>query len=980
MKNRKIRRNSDRRHLARKVAVTLTAVTVVVGYNSSESIARQKSTNVWSADHRIRQTTENETQRETKTGSEIMEETEAERMTESEANTEPETMFEPEVKTEPETTAEPEAKTEPDAMKETGAVQDTKLEPGNTMETETDLKSEPESEVEPESGTKPETEMETETETNKETETESRNETEGAFVTEQETEIIMEYEGETETDTEGMTENEPETRTGAVPESETETETKAVSESETETETGAVPESETETVTKTIPESETRKETETVSEKRTETETETTAVQESEIEAETGAVPESETETETGTIPESEIEAETGTVSEDETVTEAVSESETGTEAIPENETETEAIPENETETEAVWESETGTEAIPENETETEIVSESETGTEAVPESETGTGAGPECQTENGTVQDREVETEAAEVTLKQTESETESDPETEAVTETESVIETETVTETEPVIEIEPDTETGIGSETSAKGETGVMPEEDTQIISKMIEVIPLGPDPMETEPNLSGPVPASDDQTGEGPVPVSNEETEIEPVPASDDQTGAEPVTASDKETWIELAVTVSQDPVSETEEPDLEAPVIEVGSLPVTIGHKETSGIELRLKEEHPGKDAVRVALSGPKGETKVIPKAIPAGEGEIQYTIDLAETGLEEDGLYTLKIEAEDEAGNFTRIQEDITVNRTGSVYTMAERTMKAMDTYYHRDSFDVVIEEKNLSEIETVQLICNVNGRSRLLKEGEEFDTCLKEEADGYKRYTYTIHSSAFQEEGAYEILVATGDSAGNQTDTLSQDAAMRFMVDRSIPECFITGLEEQEVIYEDGLVFTAEPRDNLALDQMELYVNRDPVYIAEEDELMENGGIVRWKLEPGQDWQQVQVHVTDKSGNEYWTREIPVFVAGKDAQEPIPEYRSIGRTARQIYEAKGGVWQTGTIYSKVSNEQMSKKPYRSAELPENEEGLSWGGISGDLPLAYASVILVFFSAIYLLLFLTIMLL
>ena len=219
----------------------------------------------------------------------------------------------------------------------------------------------------------------------------------------------------------------------------------------------------------------------------------------------------------------------------------------------------------------------------------------------------------------------------------------------------------------------------------------------------------------------------------------------------------------------------------------------------------------------------------------------------------------------DGRYTLTVKARDLAGNETVKTLSFSINRYGSSYGLGKGTKEALKTYYHRQPFSVRFKETNIDEVSSARVVIRRGSSLRELTPGDGTLSCRTTySSDGY-RYTYTVSQSAFLEEGYYEVILFTSDRAGNSSDSASQGIPVRFAVDRTPPQCLITGIVSGER-YENGpLTAVAEVRDNLAAAGAWIYKDAVLYRALDGDALSGTEGMIKLSFDPKKEWQTLQI-------------------------------------------------------------------------------------------------------------------
>ena len=263
----------------------------------------------------------------------------------------------------------------------------------------------------------------------------------------------------------------------------------------------------------------------------------------------------------------------------------------------------------------------------------------------------------------------------------------------------------------------------------------------------------------------------------------------------------------------------------------------------------------------------------------------------------------------DDIYTLRAAAEDLAGNQTEEQITFSVNRFGSVYDLTDETRQALSQFYHREAFPVVFLETNIDDVGEVQILCRKDGSMRELAEGKDYTVRHSGGSNTWKRYSYTVSQQVFAQEGMYEVILLSTDRAKNSADSQTQEKAVSFAIDRTPPECFITGLEKERIYRAKEVWACLEPRDNGSLKEMKLYLDGQLAYSCDGEEIQRQGGIIKWKAEAKMSWQRLQVYVLDEAGNEFWTEELPCYITDKEEVD-IEPYVKTEKSARELEELK----------------------------------------------------------------------
>ena len=251
----------------------------------------------------------------------------------------------------------------------------------------------------------------------------------------------------------------------------------------------------------------------------------------------------------------------------------------------------------------------------------------------------------------------------------------------------------------------------------------------------------------------------------------------------------------------------------------------------------------------------------------------------------------------DAVYTLTVRARDLAGNETVRTLSFSINRSGSAYSLGEKTQENLRNYYHRQPFPVSFAETNLDEVPSAKVVIRRGTSIRELVPGDGLLSRGKtRNSDGF-RYVYTISENAFQEDGVYEVILFTSDRAGNSSDSAACDIPVRFAIDKTPPQCLITGIRSGSRYQAESLTAVAEVRDNLAAAGVWIYSDSVLYRTLDSEALAKTEGVIKLPFKEKREWQTLQIRVQDFAGNEYWTPELVFLVAGKSDKSTAPPMR-----------------------------------------------------------------------------------
>lgn len=207
-------------------------------------------------------------------------------------------------------------------------------------------------------------------------------------------------------------------------------------------------------------------------------------------------------------------------------------------------------------------------------------------------------------------------------------------------------------------------------------------------------------------------------------------------------------------------------------------------------------------------------------------------------------DLFEHERLNDGIYTLKIDVADKAGNTQSETVTFTVNRFGSVYDYNQYTTETLNGKYVQAITDnIVITEYNPSPLsENAVVSLTRDGAPVEIGDSNLVITPVYTEsaagASGWYEYKYEISKNVFSTvdaqgnmkylDGIYKLYIASKDIANNDSENISAGADMSFSLDSTAPMiASITGLEKKTVndVTKD---VTFEIFDAIGLDTVEV--------------------------------------------------------------------------------------------------------------------------------------------------------
>lgn len=208
------------------------------------------------------------------------------------------------------------------------------------------------------------------------------------------------------------------------------------------------------------------------------------------------------------------------------------------------------------------------------------------------------------------------------------------------------------------------------------------------------------------------------------------------------------------------------------------------------------------------------------------------------------------GIKNDGLYTLTIEAKDKAGNAYDTNANIitfSVNRFGSVFTFSK---DLYDLITENDGYtqsaagmDLTVYEYNATTVESDNVEVIANNDSKMLVKDTDYtlDMDVQQTDTSWSKYTYSIKSENFADDGVYTLRISSKDAASITSQTVDYDiCSATFRVDNTAPSIISVNYstEINKILGTDGasaktekltVDFTVE--DLMRLETIEVKIN-----------------------------------------------------------------------------------------------------------------------------------------------------
>ena len=258
----------------------------------------------------------------------------------------------------------------------------------------------------------------------------------------------------------------------------------------------------------------------------------------------------------------------------------------------------------------------------------------------------------------------------------------------------------------------------------------------------------------------------------------------------------------------------------------------------------------------------------------------------------------------DGVYHLKVQAADLAGNITERAATWSVNRFGSTYLPSAATRELMWSCVQPGQVpDVKVTEINPSGLDETQMAIELacDTVTTTLERGEDY-TVSRDDTSGWPAYSYRIGREAFLKDGTYRVLFYSRDLAENVSENTQPNrdeeraapVDVRFSVDGQPPIASFVGLEGGRTYHEPAHRVLLHAEDNMTLDYAEVRVDGEAVLELDREALASAANhpfVVPSAAGP----QTVEATVRDVAGNvndSLAVHDVRVGVEQQDVQGP----------------------------------------------------------------------------------------
>lgn len=258
-----------------------------------------------------------------------------------------------------------------------------------------------------------------------------------------------------------------------------------------------------------------------------------------------------------------------------------------------------------------------------------------------------------------------------------------------------------------------------------------------------------------------------------------------------------------------------------------------------------YKEPITFTYEVEDNLAGISSIKAFVNDREVETK---------GGKVNLGEDLINSLINDTGVYSIKVVAEDRAGNASEIQAEAKIDIVKPVLTLSG--IEDGKSYSEAPVLKVLNNEKHFTE----------NGASVIVaikKDGVKTEKL-------YERVE-ELKISDFAEDGSYEITVNSVDAAGN----IAEEKHVSFILDKEAPKLNSLGFDRKpndNGWYDSPITFLYEVRDlTSGIAKIEAFINGKSVETKDGKVEISEGHIKELENEEGT--YTVKVRVEDKAGN-----------------------------------------------------------------------------------------------------------
>ena len=318
------------------------------------------------------------------------------------------------------------------------------------------------------------------------------------------------------------------------------------------------------------------------------------------------------------------------------------------------------------------------------------------------------------------------------------------------------------------------------------------------------------------------------------------------------------------------------------------DMTNPTISIEGVEDGVSHKEDIKIRVALSDNYLDAEKTYVTLESRKNGSMEMQGSV--GDTTGVFTLDNIPKEQTWDDAYLLSVVVTDKAGNHVARDLTFTVNRFGSQYEVQQSDVMGKSTAVLPAEF--VFKESSIDRIDMSKTTVDI------ARSGEEYkydETLLQKEEEktneGYE-YTYTLKTTAFADDGKYNVGVVSVAEDG--TKNASAKNNFSFIYDTTAPKIGVSGIQSGGKYMEETKAVTVDFDDLSGVDSSTITVNGQTVELDETTDLYQ-----KFELPKSAETYTVLVQARDLAGNESRT-EIQGVIVSKDIFDIIKGYLNSG--------------------------------------------------------------------------------
>lgn len=335
-----------------------------------------------------------------------------------------------------------------------------------------------------------------------------------------------------------------------------------------------------------------------------------------------------------------------------------------------------------------------------------------------------------------------------------------------------------------------------------------------------------------------------------------------------------------------YTDLAGNAAQTYVQSQFTVDQTKPVVEIFDIIHKSANNGVVAPGVRYSDVNADIDGVSITIHGSKHSTVNVDgerTSIPNGQSIKMADFEHVQSV---DDVYTLTATVTDMAGNIEEQSVTFSVNRFGSTYVFGENTEAFVERYYNNKEQDVVITEINVDTLVEGEVSYGRDGNLVKLEKGTDYTVKESGTEVSWKSYEYTIKADNFEEEGHYDLTLASEDRATNIMNNKVKELNVEFVIDKTAPTVVITGVEDGGQYRANQRDISIAVSDNVEIGTLDIYVDgeRQTAEPVSAEQIRENKGQVPFSIGASNNWQNVKAVAVDAAGNRAETPEANVLV------------------------------------------------------------------------------------------------